>query len=131
MKQTDVEKTSRFEERPKLFFYNCGAGPEGPARTAANGDVRWFEFSGDATPVTGTLDALKPEGVTTRLDRSVNTILNSLAGGEEARALVLLTDGHDLEMVNPAKTGATARSRQTPIYAVPFGSQGRVRAIRN
>jgi hypothetical protein len=126
MKQMDVEKASRFEAA-KALLYNSDLAPAGA--NASAGDVRWFEFNSDATPVTGTLESLKPEGVTTRMDRSINTILNSLAGGEEARALVLLTDGHDLEMVNPAKTGAMARSRQTPIYAVPLGRQGKVRDV--
>jgi len=48
-----------------------------------------------------------------------------VARNEAADALVLLTDGHDFELVNPAKTGATARNRQTPIYAVPLASRAR------
>ena len=126
MKQTDVEKTSRFETARNLL-YNADLAPS--AANLSSGGVRWFEFNADATPVLDSLENLKPEGVTTRFDRSVNTILNSLAGGDEARALVLLTDGHDLEMVNPARTGAMARSRQTPIFAVPFGRQGKVRDV--
>jgi hypothetical protein len=43
--------------------------------------------------------------------------------------LILLTDGHDFEMINPAKTGAEARMRQAPIYAVVIGSQGKVRDV--
>ena len=126
MKQTDVGKISRFEAAKNLL-YNSDLAPS--AANLSADDIRWFEFNSDATPVTGTLEKLKPEGTTTRLDRSINTILNSLSGGEEARALVLLTDGHDLELVNPVKTGAMARSRQTPIYAVPFGRQGKVRNV--
>jgi hypothetical protein len=126
MKQTDVEKTSRFESA-KSLLYNADLAPS--AANLSAGDIRWFEFNGDAMPVTGTLENLKPDGVTTRMDRSINTILASLNGGEEGRALVLLTDGHDLEMVNPAKTAALARSRQMPIFAVPFGRQGKVRDV--
>jgi hypothetical protein len=126
MKQADVEKTTRFESA-KTLLYNAGLAPA--AGNKASTDVRWFEFNADATPVPGSLETLKPEGATTRFDRSINTILNTLAPGEEARALILLTDGHDLEMVNPAKTASTARSRQIPIYAVPFGKQGKVRDV--
>jgi hypothetical protein len=54
-------------------------------------------------------------------------MLGSLAVNEGARALVLLTDGHDFELTNPAKTGFLARQRQAPIYAVALGRQGRVR----
>lgn len=124
MKQTDVEKTSRFE-LAKTLLYNSDLAPA----PKGGASVRWFEFNADATPVADTLENLKPEGATTRFDRSVTTILNSLAAGEEARALIFLTDGHDLELVNPARTGATARSRGTPIFAVPFGRQGRVRDV--
>ena len=126
MRQADVGKTSRFEAA-KTLLYNTGLAPAGS--NGPGNDIRWFEFNGDATPVSGSLEKLKPDGATTRFDRSVNTMLSSLSGGEEARALVLLTDGHDLEMVNPVRTGALARSRRTPIYAVPFGRQGKVRDV--
>ncbi len=42
---------------------------------------------------------------------------------------MLLTDGHDFELVNPAKTGFMARQRQMPIYAVALGKQGKVRDV--
>jgi hypothetical protein len=57
------------------------------------------------------------------------TMLGSLAANEGARAVVLLTDGHDFELVNPAKSGFAARQRQTPIYAVALGRQGKVRDV--
>ncbi len=126
MKQADVGKTSRFNAAKNLL-YSANMAP-GEAGASAR-DTRWFEFNNDATPVTGSLETLKPDGATTRFDRSINAMLSSLSGGEEARALIVLTDGHDLEMVNPAKTAALARSRHTPIYAVPFGRQGKVRDV--
>jgi len=55
-------------------------------------------------------------------------MLSSLAR-MKARALVLLTDGHDFELVNPAKTGFMARQRQTPIYAVALGKQAKCRRV--
>ena len=56
-------------------------------------------------------------------------MLNSLGASEGAKALILLTDGHDFELVNPAKTGLMAHSRQVPIYAVALGKQGKVRDV--
>ena len=49
--------------------------------------------------------------------------------GEAVNAVILLTDGHDFELVNPVKTGALARIRQAPIYAVALGKQGKVRDV--
>jgi hypothetical protein len=72
---------------------------------------------------------LTPKAPTTRLDQSVMTMLNMPAGSEDANGLILLTDGHDFELVNPARTGAAARLRQVPIYAVPLGKQGNVRDV--
>src|SRR4029450_9256287 len=68
-------------------------------------------------------------GNTTRLHSAVTGLLGSLRSNEAARAIVLFTDGHDFEAVNPAKTGFLARSRQTPIFAVPAGRQGKVRDV--
>ena len=56
-------------------------------------------------------------------------MLNSPGAAESAQALVLLTDGHDFELINPAKTALAAKARQTPIYAVPFGAQGKAKDI--
>jgi len=56
-------------------------------------------------------------------------MLGAPAGDEVVNAVILLTDGHDFEMVNPVKTGLAAHNRQAPIYAVAFGKQGKVRDV--
>jgi hypothetical protein len=122
MKQADVEKMTRIEAA-KNALYEADLGVHGADR----GKFRLFEFNSDATPLTGPIESLKAEGSSTSFNRSISSMLNSMGPGEEARALVLLTDGHDFEMVNPARTGAMARSRHVPIYAAPFGRRGKVR----
>lgn len=127
MKQSDAEQTSRLESA-KNSLYQSGLLP-GTGNTNAAG-VRLFEFSSDATPITdSSLEKLKAEGASTRIHHSVLSVLNSLSQNEEARALILLTDGHDFELINPAQTGALARGRHVPIYGVPFGKLGNVRDI--
>jgi hypothetical protein len=91
----------------------------------AGNSLRFFKFAEDAEPAT----TFKPEGKSTLFHTSVQTMLGSLRAGESARAMLLFTDGHDFELVNPAKTGFVARQRQTPIYAVPMGKQGKVRDV--
>lgn len=91
----------------------------------AAGGLRFFKFGEDAEPAA----SFKPDAQTTRFHTSVLTMLNSLRAGESARALLLFTDGHDFELMNPAKTGFIARQRQTPIFAVAMGKQGKVRDV--
>jgi hypothetical protein len=90
--------------------------------------ARLFHFDTDAAamPISA-LDDLKTEGVTTHVHRSVESMLGTLSARETASGLVLFTDGHDFELVSPAKTAAVARARHVPIFAVPFGEQGTVR----
>jgi hypothetical protein len=90
--------------------------------------ARLFHFDTDAAamPISA-LDELKTEGVTTHLHRSVESMLGTVSARETASAIVLFTDGHDFELVSPAKTAAMARARHVPIFAVPLGEQGTVR----
>ena len=124
MNQTDVVKASRLDAAKTLLTDATLVPRDGVVRDAK---LRLFEFSEDAAAVTAPLPSLAAKGASTRIHRSVVTMLNSLASGEGAKALILLTDGHDFELQNPAKTGFIARSRQVPIYAVPLGKQGKVR----
>jgi hypothetical protein len=126
MKQTDAGRASRLDGAKGLLQE---AGIINNAGGVAEARTRLYEFSAEATPVTGSALDLRPKGTTTRLHTSVTTMFNSLGEKESARALVLLSDGHDFELASPAKTGLAARQRQTPIYAVPLGRQGRVRDV--
>jgi hypothetical protein len=126
MKQRDADSVTRLDAAKNLLLSADAVAPNG---LAADPRLRLFEFSVDASPVRGSAFDLVAKGITTRLNKSVLTMLNTPAAGEAANALILLTDGHDFELVNPAKTGAAARARLVPIYAVALGKQGRVRDV--
>lgn len=126
MKQPDANRAARLDAAKNLLQDANIVTSDGQP---VNMRLRLFEFNDDAQPVTQSVRDLKPNGKSTRLHKSATTMLSSLTSGETANALILLTDGHDFELVNPAKTGAAARARQTPIYAVAFGKQGRVRDV--
>jgi hypothetical protein len=90
--------------------------------------VRFFKFGANAMPVgTESLDAMKADEPTTDFYHSVETMVDSARNGESIKGLVLLTDGHDLELSSPARTASAARSRFIPIYAAPLGGEGYVR----
>ncbi|HZQ48318.1 MAG TPA: hypothetical protein VFC07_14975, partial [Verrucomicrobiae bacterium] len=126
MAQTDVEKSSRLEAAKNLLQDADLVRRDGAVNDPT---LRLFEFSDDAHPVSRPLSDLDAKGQTTQFHRSIVTMLSSMGAGEGAKALILLTDGHDFEMVNPAKTAMVARYRQVPIYAVPLGKQGKVRDV--
>src|SRR5208283_2007110 len=85
--------------------------------------------SDDARPVLGSVLDLVAAGKTTRFHKSIGTMLSAPAGNQAVNAVILLTDGHDFELVNPVKTGLLARNRHAPLYAVAFGQQGKVRDV--
>ncbi len=126
MAQTDMDKTSRLEAAKNLLQDAELVRHDG---TLGDPALRLFEFSDDAVPVSRPLMDLTAKGQTTQFHRSIVTMLNSLSSTEGAKALILLTDGHDFEMVNPAKTGLVGRYHKVPIYAVALGKQGNVRDV--
>lgn len=126
MKQRDAGNKSRFDAAKNLL-QESGALTQNGA--AADPHLRLFEFSDDARPLQQSVFDLVPTGKTTRFQKSVGTLLSATAEGEAVNAVILLTDGHDFEMVNPVKTGTAAHYHQAPIYAVAFGKQGKVRDV--
>jgi hypothetical protein len=126
MKQRDADRMSRLDAAKHLLMNSGAVGRDGRPQNAR---VRLFEFSTDARPLATSVLELTPTGQSTRLHQSVTTLLNAPAAGEAVNALILLSDGHDFELVNPVKTGAAARARQTPLYAVALGQQGKVRDV--
>ncbi|HEX5220436.1 MAG TPA: VWA domain-containing protein [Verrucomicrobiae bacterium] len=126
MKQRDVGRATRFDAARDILRESGAVLADG---SPANPRVRLFQFHADAQPVTQSIQDVVPRGNSTRIHTSVNTLLNTAAAGEAIHAVILLTDGHDFELVNPVKTGAAARARQVPIYAVAMGKQGRVRDV--
>ncbi len=125
MLQRDVEQGTRSDAAKSLL---ADAGYVAGDGSVKDPGVRLFKFGAEATPITNTKQ-LHVDGNTTRIHDSVTGMLSSVRPNENARALILLTDGHDLELVNPAKTGFNSRARQTPIYAVPIGRQGKVKDV--
>lgn len=126
MRQRDVDHGTRLDAAKSLLIDASVATSSG---RPADPRFRCFEFGEDARPVTGSILDLAANGTSTRIHRSVSRMLESTGSAEAANALILLTDGHDFELVNPAKTAAAARARETPIYAVPLGRTGKVRDV--
>ena len=102
---------------------------QGISGKADSGKIRLFEFGEEAVPLKDSLSQLTARRPSTRVDTAIKTMLNSLGSGDVAGAVLLLSDGHDLELVHPAKTGASARARRIPVFAVPLGRQGKVRDV--
>jgi hypothetical protein len=125
MAQKDVEQGTRSEAARALL---ADAGLIKPDGTPTDRETRLFQFGEDAAPLTNVHD-LKANGITTRIHHSISTILSSLGSNDFARALLVFSDGHDFELVNPARTGFLARQRGVPIYAVALGKQGKVRDV--
>ncbi|HXJ71383.1 MAG TPA: hypothetical protein VNM37_00975, partial [Candidatus Dormibacteraeota bacterium] len=115
MKQRDMEAGTRLDAAKRLL---TDAGVVGGDGLPTNARLRLYQFGADAQAVRGSVLGLEAAGASTRLHRTITTILQAQDGREAINALILLSDGHDHELVNPAKTGAAARGRQVPIYAV-------------
>lgn len=128
MRQPEASGKSRFEAARALLWSAGVAGRNGGPGTA---DVRLLHFAADASALAGPLEDLAPTGETTNFHRSIQRMLGSLAGNERANAIILLTDGHDFELVNPAQTALAARSRGTRLYAIPFGADEAARPVRD
>ena len=124
MQQTDADKASRLDAA-RALLQDASLVPRDVVKDPG---TRLFEFNAEALPVTKPLPEVAANGTTTRFHHSITTMLNSIGSGE-GKAMILLTDGHDFELVNPSKTGLMARGRQVPIYAVAFGKQGKVRDV--
>jgi len=126
MKQRDVDRAERFDAAKNLLRDSGLVVANG---LPVNARLRLFEFSTDATSIQKSILDLVPKGRSTRFHKSITTMLNAPVASETINALILLSDGHDFELINPVKTGAAARARQTPIYAVALGKQGKVRDV--
>jgi hypothetical protein len=91
-------------------------------------EVRFFEFHEEAFALDpGQLPQLRAGGGSTRIHTAIESMLQSLQPDEGADSLILLTDGHDFDLVPPVRTGTMALARRVPIFPVPFGEAGRVR----
>src|SRR5690606_20208129 len=126
MRQPDVDGRSRFDAARTLLWDTGLASRSGVSPPA---DLRLWRFDTEAVPVVGPMDHLTPDGADTRFHTSVQHIIGSLAAGEGADALFILSDGHDFELVNASRTAQIARARHVPIYVVPFGGELRARDL--
>lgn len=126
MKQRDAGNKSRLDAAKNLLSESGAVAPNG---LPADSRLRLFGFADDARPLPQSIFDLVPAGKATLFHKSINTMLSAPAGDEAINALILLTDGHDFEMVNPVKTGLAAHTREAPIYAVALGKQGAVRDV--
>ncbi len=88
--------------------------------------LRFFGFD-EQTEWTKKPEDLVAEGSSTRIHDVLTEAAGSANSSARTKAIFLLTDGHDFQLVSPARTGFASRSRRIPIYAVPFGSAGNVR----
>lgn len=87
-----------------------------------DGTTRFFTFADGITRQTADSIPLYPaSGPTSRFDTSVNAILRTSTQPPPA-AIILLSDGHDFDLVPPGRTAANARSREIPIITVPYGT---------
>lgn len=125
MKQQDVERASRWDAAIRLLIDSETIGKNG---STENPLLSLFQFSSEAQPITKSVLELAPKGKTTKFNQSIEAMLMN-TGARPPKAIILLTDGHDFEMVSPVKTGTAARTREAPIYAVPLGRQGKVRDV--
>ncbi len=106
MKQRDEGDESRFDAARTLLQ---DSGVVDHSGTPADPRLLLFGFGDDAQPIQQSIFDLVPTGRTTLFHKSINTMLNTPAGDQQVNAVILLTDGHDFEMVNPVKTGMAAR----------------------
>lgn len=126
MKQRDSGDKTRFDAARNLLQSSGSLAQNG---SVIDPHVRLYEFSEDARPVQRAILELVPAGKTTRFHKSVGTMLSGPANDEAINALILLSDGHDFELINPLKSGTLAHNRKVSIYAVALGKQGKVRDV--
>ena len=123
MQQHDGNAESRWNEA-LITIENAGLVT---TETDLHKNLSYYTFSTNAVPTNS--DALKrmiPDGDDTRFHQSVQNMLAD-RDGRKLAAIMLLTDGHDFELTNPARTALEARNNQCPIYALPLGSENAVR----
>ena len=74
------------------------------------------------------LEAMTPDGDKTLFHSTLRQLFRNHQGAPPS-ALLLLTDGHDLEAIPPGQTARYARERDTVIYGLPIGAAGSSRDV--
>lgn len=75
-----------------------------------------------------TLNTLTPDGDRTHFHSSLRQLFRNHQGPPPS-ALILLSDGHDLEAIPPGQSARYARNRDTVIYGLPLGAEGSARDV--
>lgn len=125
MNQTDVEAASRLDAAKKILIDSRLFRDDG--QPGAN-TIKPFAIGNSGRPMAGTLHEQVAEDKSTRFHQSVGDLVGHITPGT-VKAVVLVTDGHDFEYVNPSRTGFLARSRRAPIFAVPVGKAGKAKDV--
>lgn len=91
--------------------------------------ISFFQFSESALRSSAEeIQTVAADGRETRIHSSVRKIMRSPSGPPPV-AMIMLSDGHDLETISPGQTARLASERDCPIYVVPFGAQGSAQDI--
>ncbi len=94
-----------------------------------DGRHRFFTFSEGAAAVTpDALATTAAAGETTRIDTSLAALLR-MAGAPQPAALILLSDGHDFDLVPPGETARRLRARDLPAYTLAYGTMESARDV--
>jgi len=95
----------------------------------AGGKHRFVTFAETASPATASsLLKLSAVGKTTRFDTSIAATLR-FGGSPEPAGLILLSDGHDFDMVPVGDTARRTRSHDLPIFTVAYGTAESARDV--
>ncbi len=123
MAEDDVDGVTRFEYARNLL------ADDDFKNVDLNSILRYHVFDSSVQAVTpDQLGKMTPDGDQTLFHSVFRQLFRNHQGAPPA-ALLLLTDGHDLEAIPPGQTARYARDRDTVVYGVPIGSAGSARDI--
>lgn len=124
MAHTDFDSVSRLDKAKRILQRAELLADGAPAFSG----LQFFTFSETAARINvDALSQLSADGSDTRFHRSLSSLLKNSDTGDSLAGILLLSDGHDLELVNPARTALEARSRNSPIFTLPIGSDRPIR----
>ena len=121
MGEDDIDGVTRYE-------YACQILKEaGLLQEERNPHVHFHVFDSKVEQISPkALTSISPDGDETLMHTSVRQLFRAYQGAPPA-ALLLLSDGHDLEAISPGQTAKIAHDRECVIYGMPIGEAGSVR----